>query len=70
MRKLRLIQNNEKELLNVNEAAFKLGVAPKTIRKWKAQGKLHSTKIFGAVRFERAYLDALIQEGRSTKEPA
>lgn len=57
------MNQNKKELLNVNEAALKLGVSPKTIRKWQHAGRLPYIKFFGGiVRFETQTLEQLINQ--------
>lgn len=61
MRKLKLI-NGEEKLLNVKEAAYKLGVSEKAIRTWQYQGKLPYVKLFGSIRFRRNTLDQLIDQ--------
>ena len=62
MHKLRFIEKEKPRLLTVNEAAYKLGVSPKTIRNWQHQGKLPYIKLFGAVRFDTVILNQLIQK--------
>ena len=68
MQKLAIVNNDTKGLLNVNEAAIKLGVSPKTIRKWQHEGKLPYVKLFGAVRFDFHDLERLIRQSRVSKE--
>ena len=63
MRKLKLMNQRKKELLNVNEAALKLGVSPKTVRKWQHAGRLPYVKYFGGVvRFQTETLEQLINQ--------
>lgn len=55
------VQLPKKNLLNVREAAMKLGVTVNTIRKWQHQRRLPFIKLYGAVRFDSSELDHLIQ---------
>ena len=51
-------------LLDVNEAASLLGVAPKTVYKWSYERRLPVVKLFGdrgALRFRLSDLQALIR---------
>jgi len=61
------IQESEEKraenLMSVDEAAEFLCVAPKTIRNWQYKRRLPYVKIFGAVRFRRADLESLIEQG-------
>lgn len=49
------------QLLKIKEAAAYLGIAPKTLARWRWQGKApRAHKLGGAVRFAVADLDAFI----------
>lgn len=67
MHNLKIVKRNPSGLLTVNEIAQKLGVAPRTIRKWQHEGKLPFVKLFGAVRFDEADIDQLILNSKTQK---
>lgn len=67
MHKLKIIHQQKKELLNVTEAALKLGVSPRTLRNWQHEGKIPYIKLFGAVRFSSLDLDKLINRFRTQR---
>ena len=59
-------------LLNENEAARRLGLSVKTLRRWRWAGKPpRFIKIGAAVRYDPPDLDDLIEAGRrnSTSDP-
>lgn len=64
--------NNLVRLVDEREAAERLGLAVATLRRWRwvGRGPLF-VKIGGAVRYDPADLDALIEAGRrkSTSDP-
>lgn len=54
-------------LLKTPETATRLGVAPKTVRKWHYDGRLKGVKLSGkALRFSERDIEAFI-EARRTK---
>jgi excisionase family DNA binding protein len=50
----------EKDYLTIEEAANKLGVHPKTIRRYISNGKLSAQKIAGSWRINRASMEAYL----------
>ena len=53
----------EKKLLNYQEAAEKLGLAPQTLRTWVHQGRIPFLKLGRAVRFSPEMLQQFMTEG-------
>lgn len=70
MHNLKLVNAKEQGLLNVKEAAVKLGVTEKTIRKWQYERKIPFIKLFGAIRFDSEELNRLIQRSKISQETA
>ncbi len=52
----------EERLLTAEQAAQIVGLRPATIRKLAWERKIRSFKIFGAIRFKRSDVEALIVE--------
>ena len=56
-------------LLNIEQAAQKLGLSPWTLRLYLRQGKLRPVRIGRSVLLEEAELSRFIEECRDTVEP-
>ncbi len=54
------MSTNDRQLIDVNEAARMTGLDKDTIYRLSRQGKLRSFKVLSALRFERADIEALI----------
>lgn len=58
------------KLITIAEAADKMGVSPRTLRKWVSDGKLRAVKMpgkNGTIKFSEQYLEMWIK-GRTIKE--
>lgn len=53
----------ESKLLNYQEAAERLGLAPQTLRTWVSQGRIPFLKLGRAVRFSPEMLEKIMTEG-------
>lgn len=53
----------ESKLLNYQEAAERLGLAPQTLRTWVHQGRIPFLKLGRAVRFSPEMLEKIMTEG-------
>lgn len=52
----------EKRFLNVNELAIYLGLSPDTIRAWVKTGRIPSSKLGRAVRFDKYKIDEWLKD--------
>ncbi len=60
-------RNGSTSLINETEAAQRLGLSVKTLRRWRWAGNPpHFVKIGGAVRYDLSDLEAFIEAGRRT----
>lgn len=55
------------QLVTIAEAAALLSVAPMTLRKWYAEGRLPVVKLGRAVRVRLADIEKIVQMGLKTK---
>lgn len=62
--------NGIEPLMTLEEVAGVLRLAPKTIRNRVYRGTMSAVQVGGSIRFERAEIQRIIEEGRTQKRGA
>ena len=59
---MKKVNNDQKELLNINEVAELFGVHPETVRRWDNEGKLKAIRIgeFGHRKYRKDDIEKII----------
>lgn len=55
-------------LITVNEAAFRVGLSPLTVRRWISQGRIDCVRFGRSVRIPSVSIDNLIAAARTKQE--